>query len=83
MDNKLIPCTRISSHNDKIIIGTEKGGKMKITEIPTESRNGLCFNCEHCIQTVKGKECMLDTQIIKRNEVTGMLVCENREKNED
>ena len=56
---------------------------MKITEVPTESRNGLCFDCEHCIQTVKGKECILDTQIIKRNEVTGMLVCENREENED
>ena len=24
VDNKLIPCTRISSHNDKIVIGTEK-----------------------------------------------------------
>ena len=25
VDNKLIPCTRISSHNDKIVIGTRKG----------------------------------------------------------
>lgn len=25
VDNKLIPCTRISSHNDRIVIGTEKG----------------------------------------------------------
>ena len=24
VDNKLIPCARISSHNDKIVIGTEK-----------------------------------------------------------
>lgn len=24
VDNKLIPCTRISSYNDKIVIGTEK-----------------------------------------------------------
>jgi hypothetical protein len=24
VDNKLIPCTKISSHNDKIIVGTEK-----------------------------------------------------------
>ena len=24
VDNKLIPCTRISSHSDKIVIGTEK-----------------------------------------------------------
>ena len=24
VDNKLIPCNRISSHKDKIIIGTEK-----------------------------------------------------------
>ena len=27
VDNKLIPCTRISSHNDKIVIGTEKENK--------------------------------------------------------
>jgi hypothetical protein len=29
VDNKLIPCTRLSSHNDKIVIGTE-----------TEKKNG-------------------------------------------
>ena len=27
VDNKLIPCTRISSHSDKIVIGTEKENK--------------------------------------------------------
>lgn len=27
VDNKLIPCTRISSREDKIVIGTEKENK--------------------------------------------------------
>ena len=27
VDNKLIPCTRISSYNDKIVIRTEKENK--------------------------------------------------------
>lgn len=27
VDDKLIPCTRMSSYNDKIVIGTEKENK--------------------------------------------------------
>ena len=56
---------------------------MAINQIPTESRNELCFDCEHCVQTIKGKECMLDNQHIYRDENTGMLICDSREENED
>lgn len=56
---------------------------MTINQIPTEERNALCFDCEHCIQTIKGKECMLKEQHISRDENTGMLICNCREENED
>ena len=56
---------------------------MTINQISTESRNGLCFDCEHCRQTIQGKECCLESQHIYRDENTGMLICESREENED
>ena len=56
---------------------------MTINQISTEERNTLCFDCKHCIQTIKGKECMLKEQHISRGDGTGMLVCGNREENED
>lgn len=56
---------------------------MTIKQIPTENRTLLCFDCEYCIQAIKGKECLLEEQNIRRDEATGMLVCDNREENED
>lgn len=57
--------------------------KMTINQIPTEERNKLCFDCEHCIRTIRGKECCLEKQNIYRDENTGILVCDCREENED
>ena len=56
---------------------------MTINQISIEERNTLCFDCEHCIQTIKGKECSLEHQNIYRDENTGMLNCDSREENED
>jgi hypothetical protein len=56
---------------------------MTINQISTEERNALCFDCENCIQTIKGKECVLEKQNIYRDETTGRLVCNCREENED
>ena len=56
---------------------------MTVKQITMEERNSLCFDCEHCIQTIKGKECLLKEQYISRSNGTGMLVCGNREENED
>ena len=56
---------------------------MTIKQIPTEERNSLCFDCEYCRQTIKGKECCIESEHIFRDERTGMLICENREENED
>ena len=56
---------------------------MTINQIPIESRNFLCFDCEYCIQTISGKECCLKEQNIYLNEDTKELVCDSREENED
>lgn len=56
---------------------------MTINQIPTEEQNALCFDCEHCIQTIRGKECDLEKQNIYRDETTGILICTCREENED
>ena len=55
---------------------------MTLKAIPYELRTWLCFDCEYCTHSDKGKECMLEKQYIYEDDY-GNLICENRIENED